>query len=446
MKAIDHLSLNIPDSTKPRVVIIGAGFGGVYAIKTLNSKDFQVVVFDERNYHTFQPLLYQVATAALQPDAIAGPLRKIISQKRDFHFRMLRVLSVNHQNNTISTAAGDLRYDYLIIANGMKTNFFGNEEIKKHALPLKWIPDALNLRSQLLQLFEWAGITDDIGLRRKIMTIVLVGGGPTGVEMAGALSELRKYIFPKDYPGIDFSEMQIYLVEGLPRLLPAMSEKASERSAKDLEKMGVILKLNTMVESYDGKTVILKDQEKIDTYTLIWSAGVAGNIINGLEKEWTEKNRLLTDVNCRIKGTKNIFALGDIALMKSDEYPKGHPGVAQPAIQMGKYLGRNLSAIHNGVSIKPFRYKDKGSLATIGRGKAVADLPGNLRFGGRPAWWIWLVVHVTFLISFRNRLLVLINWIWNYFTFDKANRLIIRPFIKKDLEVTKEVFEMNEKY
>jgi len=445
MNATDHLSLNIPETNKPRVVIIGAGFGGIHALKFLRSKDFQVVVFDERNYHTFQPLLYQVATASIQPDAIAGPLRKIISKKKDFHFRMLRVLSINHNTNTLTTAAGDIRYDYLIIASGMKTNFFGNDQIKKHALPLKWIPDALNLRSQLLQLFEWAGLTNDIELRKKIMTIVLVGGGPTGVEMAGALSELRKYIFPKDYPGIDFSDMKIYLIEGLPRLLSAMSEKASARSEQDLKKMGVIIKLNTMVESFDGQTVMLKGGEKIDTYTVIWSAGVAGNIINGIEKDWTEKNRLLTDENCKVKGTNNIYAIRDIALMKTDKYPKGHPGVAQPAIQMGRYIGRNLFNIHNKLDVKPFRYRDKGSLATIGRGKAVADLPANLRFGGRPAWWIWLVVHVTFLISFRNRLLVLINWIWNYFTFDKANRLIIRPFIKKDLAVTREVFETNEK-
>lgn len=442
---MDRISLNIPVTNKPRVVIIGGGFGGVYTLNNLRSKDFQVVLFDKRNYHTFQPLLYQVATAGLQPDAIVGPLRKILYKNEDFHFCMLKVLSVNHEENSISTSAGNLKYDYLVIANGMKTNYFGNDEIKKYSLPLKWIPDALNLRSQLMQMFEWASMTTDEKLREKILTIVLVGGGPTGVETAGALTELRRYILPKDYPRVDFSAMKIYLVEGLPRLLPTMSEKASERSETDLKKMGVIIKLNSMVDSYDGETVVLKTGEKINTYTMIWSAGVAGNVIEGLKKEWIEKNRLLTDEHCRVIGTNNIYAIGDISLMKSAEYPKGHPGVAQPAIQMGKYIGKNLASIHRGEEVKPFRYKDKGSLATIGRGKAVADLPGNLRFGGRPAWWIWLFVHITFLISFRNKLLVLTNWIWNYFTFDKANRLIIRPFVRKNVEITEDIFAMNEK-
>jgi len=444
MDANGGLSLNIPSTNKPRVVIIGAGFGGVYAIKALKSRDFQVVVFDERNYHTFQPLLYQVATAGLQPDAIAGPLRKIVSRKQDFHFRMLKVQSIHPDEHKVFTPAGELHYDYLIIANGMKTNYFGNDQIKEHALPLKWIPDALNLRSQLLELFEWAGLTTDPAQRKKIMTIVLVGGGPTGVEMAGALSELRKYILPKDYPALDFSEMKIYLVEGLPRLIPAMSEKASERSKSDLEKMGIVIKLNTMVESYDGKTVVLKNGERINTFTVIWSAGVSGNIIEGLSKSWVEKNRLLTDEYCRVKGSNNIFAVGDIALMKTDDYPKGHPGLAQPAIQMGKYVGRHLHDLHLQKEVPVFHYKDKGSLATIGRGKAVADL-GKLRFGGRPAWWIWLVVHIMFLVSFRNRLLVFVNWVWNYFTFDKANRLIIRPLIKKEMEVSKTLSVVQEK-
>jgi len=441
---IDGLTLNIPDSDKPRVVIMGAGFGGLNAAQQLRSKDFQVVLLDKRNYHTFQPLLYQVATAGLQPDAIAGPLRTVFDGKKDFHFRMLRALSVDPDNNIVSTIAGDLRYDYLVIAAGMRTNFFGNEEVRKNSLPLKSVPDALNFRSHLMQLMELATLSSDPAERDKIMTIVIGGGGPTGVEMAGALSELRKYVLPKDYPTLDFSKMKIYIIEGADRLLPPMSKKSSARAQRDLEKLNIILKLNALVASYDGKTVTLKSGEKIDTYTMIWSAGVMAEPVAGLKTEWTERGRILTDEFCKAKGSSNIFAIGDIALMKTEKYPKGHPGVAQPAIQMGKYIGKNLAAMHRNEKVKPFEYFDKGSLATIGRGKAVADLPRNISFGGRPAWWIWLFVHITFLISFRNKLLVFTNWVWNYFTYDKGNRLIIRPYIRKVDTLTQQLFEVNQ--
>jgi len=441
---LDGLSINIPDTGKPRVVIIGAGFGGLNTAEKLSSKDFQIVLLDKRNYHTFQPLLYQVATAGLQPDSIAAPLRNAFNHKKDFHFRMLRALSVNPDANTISTIAGDLKYDYLVIANGMKTNFFGNEQIEKYALPLKSVPDALNLRSQIMQIMELANMTTDPLVREKIMTIVIAGAGPTGVEIAGALSELRKHVLPKDYPGLDFSEMKIYIIEGAGRILPPMSLKSSERAQRYLEKMGIILKPKALVESYDGQNVTLKGGEKIPTYTVIWSAGVKGDVMQGLKPEWAERGRLLTDEYCKVKGSNNIFAIGDIALMKTDKYPTGHPGVAQPAIQMGKYLGKHLIDFHNQKPVKPFKYFDKGSLATIGRGKAVADLPHNLSFGGRPAWWIWLFIHISFLISFRNKILVMTNWIWNYFTYDKGNRLIIRPYIRKGDVITKQMFVLNE--
>ncbi|HXL58119.1 MAG TPA: NAD(P)/FAD-dependent oxidoreductase [Chitinophagaceae bacterium] len=441
---LDGLSINIPDTGKPRVVIIGAGFGGLNTAEKLSSKDFQIVLLDKRNYHTFQPLLYQVATAGLQPDSIAGPLRNAFNYKKDFHFRMLRVLSVNPDTNTISTIAGDLKYDYLVIANGMRTNFFGNDQIEKYALPLKSVPDALNLRSQIMQIMELANMTTDLLVREKIMTIVIAGAGPTGVEIAGALSELRKHVLPKDYPGLDFSEMKIYVIEGADRVLPPMSLKSSARAQRYLEKMGILLKPKALVESYDGQNVTLKDGEKIPTYTVIWSAGVKGDVMQGLKPEWVERGRLLTDEYCKVKGSNNIFAIGDIALMKTDKYPKGHPGVAQPAIQMGKYLGNHLIDFHGQKLVKPFKYFDKGSLATIGRGKAVADLPHNLSFGGRPAWWIWLFIHISFLISFRNKILVMTSWIWNYFTYDKGNRLIIRPYIRKGDVITKQMFVLNE--
>lgn len=429
---MQNLSVNIPQSNKPRVVVVGGGFGGINTVKALNSGDFQIVLVDKHNYHTFQPLLYQVASAGLEPDAIAGPLRKAFNKKKDFYFRMLRVTGVNPDANTITTSAGDMAYDYLVISNGTKSNFFGNDQMQKLSLPLKTIPDGLNIRSHLMQLFEWANLVNDESLKEKMMTIVIVGGGPTGVETAGALAELRKYVLPKDYPQLDFNRMKIYLLEGLDRVLPPMSEKASASAKRNLEKMGVIIKTSTLVESYNGEIVTLKGGEQIKALTVLWTAGVAGDMLPGLKKEWAEKSRLLTDENCRIIGSNNIFAIGDIALMKTEKYPKGHPGVAQPAIQMGKYVGKNLKALHDGKQVKPFKYFDKGSLATIGRGKAVADLPGNIHLTGRIAWWIWLFVHVTFLISFRNKMMVLATWLWNYFTFDKGNRLIIRPYIRKD--------------
>ena len=429
---MDNISVNIPVTNKPRVIVIGGGFGGINAVKNLNTKYFQLVLFDKHNYHTFQPLLYQVASSGLQPDAIAGPLRKLFNKKEDFHFRMLKVLSINPDINVITTTAGDVSYDYLIIANGSTTNFFGNQQVQKLSFPVKTIPGSLNIRSHLMQLFEWANLVRDNAVKEKMLDIVIVGGGPTGVETAGAMAELRRYVLPKDYPQLDFSLMKIYVLEGTDRLLPPMSTKASASAHKNLEKMGVIVKLNTMVQDYDGDTVTLKNGEQIKAFTVIWSAGVIGDVIPGVKKEWLEKSRLLTDSSCKVIGSANIFAIGDIAMMKLEKYPKGHPGLAQAAIQMGKYIGKNLRDIHNNKTVKPFNYFDKGSLATIGRGKAVADLPGKLYIGGRLAWWIWLFVHISFLVSFRNKLLVMANWIWNYFTFDKGNRLIIRPYINKN--------------
>jgi NADH dehydrogenase len=439
-----QITLNIPPTTKPRVVIVGAGFGGLNAAKNLPDDKFQVVLFDKHNYHTFQPLLYQVASAALQPDAIAGPLRNLFHNTKDFHFRMLRVLSVDPLTNTINTSAGSLQYDYLIISSGARTNYFGNENMQRFALPLKTIPDALNMRSHLMQIFEWASLYANPALKEHMLNIVLVGAGPTGVEMAGAFSELRKYVLPKDYPVLDFNKMKIYLLEGMDRVLPPMHPKSSARAQRYLEKMGVIIKLNAMVQDYDGETITLKNGEQIKSFFVVWSAGVMGEVLAGIPKEWTERGRILTDPFCRAIGSSNVFAIGDIALMKLEDYPRGHPGVAQPAIQMGKYVAKNLFALHRNETVKPFKYFDKGSLATVGRGKAVADLPGDIHLGGRLAWYIWLFVHVNFLVSFRNKLLVMTNWIWNLFTFDKGNRLIIRPYIRKGDEKTKTVFAENQ--
>jgi len=433
-----QLSLNIPETTKPRVVIIGGGFGGINFAKKLPEKEFQVVMFDKQNYHGFWPLLYQVATAGLEPDAIAEPLRKMFGsdEYEDFYFRLVRVTNINPETKTISTLVGDLSYDFLVIATGTKTNYFGNEQIKKFSFPLKQVPDALNLRSQMLQCFEQASMTSDPEVWQSLMNFVIVGGGPTGVELAGALAEMRKHVLPSDYPGMDFNRMNIYLVEGMDRVLPPMSPEASQKTYKYLTDMGINIKLNTLVESYDGSTVTFKGGEQIRAHTLIWAAGVAGALVDGLPEESVERGRILVNEYNQVLGFNDIFAIGDIALMKTPEYPKGHPGVAQPAIQQGKLLAKNMKRLLRKEPLEPFKYKDKGSLAIIGRNQAVADLPKGTHLGGFLAWVIWLFVHIMYLIGFRNKLIVLSNWMYKFFTYENSTRLIIRPFVRRGDRVT----------
>ncbi|MBA9079703.1 NAD(P)/FAD-dependent oxidoreductase [Rufibacter quisquiliarum] len=433
MLQINELSLNIPDTTKPRVVIIGGGFGGANLARNLSGRDFQIVMFDRQNYHGFWPLLYQVATAGLEPDAIAEPLRKMFDEDyEDFHFRQVKVTGINPAAKTVSTLVGDLPYDFLVIATGTKSNYFGNEQIKKYSFPLKQIPDALNLRSQLLQSFEQANMIKDPEVRQSLLNIVIVGGGPTGVELAGALAEMRKHVLPGDYPGMDFSKMNIYLVEGMDRVLPPMSPESSEKTRRYLEEVGIIVKLNTLVESYDGQTVTFKGGEQIKTQTLIWAAGVSGAQIQGLPPESSERGRYLVNKFNQVLGFNDVFAIGDIAAMKTEKWPKGHPGVAQPAIQQGKHLAKNLKRLVRREPLEPFEYYDKGSLAIIGRNRAVADLPKNMHLSGFIAWMAWLFVHIYYLIGFRNKVVVLANWVYKFFTYENSTRLIIRPFLRKE--------------
>lgn len=445
MLQFDKLSLNIPDTNKPRVVIIGGGFGGMNLAKALRNVDVQVVLFDKQNYNGFWPLLYQVATAGLEPDAIAEPFRKMFDGFDDFHYRMVRVNKIDPATKTVTTLIGDLHYDFLVIASGSKSNYFGNEQIQKYAFPLKTIPEALNVRSQFLQCFEQASVTTDFAERESLLTFVIAGAGPTGVEMAGSLAEMRKHVLPSDYPGLDFSQMSIYVVEGLGKVLPPMSDEAGQKAQRYLEDLGVIVKLNTLVESYDGETVTFKGGEQIRTQTLVWGAGVTGALIDGIPAESTEKGRILVDPINRVQGLTDVFAIGDIAFMKLKDYPRGHPGVAQPAIQQGKHLAKNIQRILKKEPTTPFEYFDKGSLAIVGRSRAVADLPGGIHLGGFIAWMAWLFVHIWYLVGFRSKLIVFSNWVYRLFTYERGTRIIIRPFVRKDDKVGQEMVAQNER-
>lgn len=426
--ASSKTAINIPDTEKPRVVIVGGGFGGIEFVKTLKKENpFQVVLFDRHNYHTFQPLLYQVATAGLEPESIAAPIRKVFKGYKDFYFRMSEVVRIHPEENCIHTTIGNLKYDYLILATGSKTNYYGMTQVQENALPMKQIPQALNIRSKLLENYERALLIKDEKSLNSLLDVVIVGGGPTGVELAGAISELRKGVLPKDLPELDFTKMDIYLLEAGTKLLTGMSEKAATKSLEYLQRLGVKVKFGAAVKSYDGLTVKLSDGTEIVTQTLIWAAGVMANLIEGLKPEATIGGRYAVDEFNRLNGYENIFAIGDVAGMTAPERPKGHPMVAQVAMQQGRMLAKNLKYSLDKKPLKPFVYNDKGSMATIGRNKAVADLP-KIRFAGFFAWFVWMFIHLISLIGFRNKVTTLINWTWNYFTFDRATRIIIRPW------------------
>jgi NADH dehydrogenase len=426
-------SIQIPASHLPRVVLIGGGFGGLEFAKALSDQDVQLVMFDRHNYHTFQPLLYQVAMAALEPDSIASPLRKVFDNKKNFYFRMALVNEIIPEKNMILTSIGRLTYDILVVSVGSKTNYFGNQDLIKKCFPLKQIPQALDLRSNILQNFEKAVLLNNPENLRALMNFVIVGGGPTGVELAGALAELKNHILPRDYPELNFKQMNIYLLEGSPRILGGMSGKSSDHALKYLQDLGVLVKLNTIVETYDGRTVFLKDRTTIISNTLIWAAGVTGNIIPGFKPETVVRgNRLLVDEYNKVKGYDNIYAIGDIASMHTQDYPNGHAMLAPVAMQQGRHLARNINYMlgKKKKPLTPFKYVDKGSMATIGRNRAVVDMPGNIHFKGLFAWIVWMLIHLMYLIGFRSKIIVLLNWMYGYFTFDKHTRLIIRPYIK----------------
>jgi NADH dehydrogenase len=421
--------MKIEATDKKRLVIIGGGFGGISLAKKLKDLDMQIVLIDRHNYHTFQPLLYQVSTGGLEPDSIAYPIRKILKRLKNFHFRWAEVQAIDPRNREVITSIGNLYYDYLVMATGTRTNFFGNKGIEEFSMPMKNVPQSLNIRSLMLQNFERADDCDDQEVRRGLMNFCIIGAGPTGVELAGAFAELKKNVFPKDYRHLNVEEMEIHLFEGLDRVLPAMSTHASAKAQKFLEAFDVKIHLNTLVSGYDGDVITIKDGSSMRTRNFIWTAGVTGAAISGFGQETLveKQNRFKVNPYNQLPGYENIFAIGDIAHMVTEDFPQGHPQVAQPAIQQGEHLAKNLYRLLEGKPLLPFRYRDKGTMATIGRNKAVVDLK-RLRFAGFFAWFIWMFVHLMFLVGFRNKVVVFFNWTYNYINYDKAARLIVRPF------------------
>ena len=422
------MEIDIPNKKKGRVVVIGGGFGGIQVAKKLAKKDFQVVIIDKNNYHIFQPLLYQVATSVLEAESIAYPIRKIFKKAKNVYFRQGEVTAIRPEEHMIDLGNDEMQYDHLVIASGAKTNFFGNEGLTISAMPMKSVLEALDLRSMILQNFEKTLRNSNERKRQGMMNIVIAGAGPTGVELAGALGELKQHVLPKDYPELDFDQMNVYIVQSGQRVLPMLSEKSSARAKKYLEKLGVTVVLNTRVLDFFGDYVQTNTDEDIIARTLIWTAGVIGNPVEGLGSHALAKGgRIEVDEFNRVKGYDDIYAIGDVASMVSEDYPRGHPMVAPVAMQQGKNFAKNLVRSSRGQPMRPFKYKDKGAMATIGKNKAVVEM-NKIKLGGTPAWFIWMAVHLMSLVGFRNRVITFFNWTKNYFNSDRGMRLIITKF------------------
>lgn len=427
------MQLNIPDTQQIRILVAGGGFAGLKLATKLAGSNFQVVLIDKNNFHQFQPLFYQVATAGLEPSAISFPLRKIFQRSKNVIIRVAEITGLNMEKKEVITSLGSVNYDILVLAMGVDTNFFGMKHIAANAIPMKSVAEALSLRNKILQNFEDALIETDPGKQKSLLSIVVVGGGPTGVEVSGTLAEMKKFILPKDYPELDFSKMNIYLLEAGSRLLAGMTEKSAYQAESYLHKLGVHVLCNAQVSDYDGENVSVKGSSPIPAKTLVWAAGVSGKKTEGLNPEiYSNNNRIKVNAFNQVEGYPDIYAIGDNAFMTEADYPNGHPQMAQPAIQQAKLLSRNLKRQLKKQPMKPYHYFNKGSMATVGRNLAVVELP-FVRFYGFFAWLTWMFIHLMAIVGIKNRLLVFINWFWNYVTYDQSLRLIIKPFVKKEV-------------
>lgn len=419
------MPINLPETKQPRIVIVGAGFAGITLARKLSNKDFQIVIIDRNNFHQFQPLLYQVAMSVIEPSSIAFPLRRLFQGKENVHIRVAEVLSIQFQEKFLMTNEGRVNYDKLVLATGVTTNYYGNQQLESNTYSMKSVSEALFLRNAILADLEKALTVREYEIRQGLMDLVIVGGGPTGVELAGSFAEMKKYILPREYPELDAREMDIHLVQGDPELLNSMSHEASRKSKQYLEKLGVHVMTGVRVTGYDGNEISLSNGERLFTQKVIWAAGVTGKRFDGIpDSSYTRDNRIKTDTYNKAEGLEDVFAIGDNAYMEEGEY-KGHPQVAQPAIQQARLLAENLNGLVKSKPMRPFRYKDLGSMATIGRNKAVADLP-FLKTQGFIAWLLWLIVHLKSILGVKNKFFVFINWVWSYVTMDQSLRIMIR--------------------
>lgn len=418
---------NIKRNEQRRVVVVGGGLGGLKLVSSLRDTDFQVVLVDKNNYNQFPPLIYQVASAGLEPSNISFPFRRLFQGWKNFFFRMAEVQHIDTEEKAIKTSIGTIHYDDLVLAAGATTNFFGNKNIEASALPMKSVSESMRLRNTILQNLERAETEDNEARKQALMNIAIVGGGPSGVEIAGVLAEMKQTILPRDYPDLDTSCMHIYLINATPRLLGAMSERSSREAEKALKELGVEVMTNCMVTDYVDKELVLKDGQRISAETVIWVSGIKANNIDGIPAESIgHAGRILVDRFNRVKGLKDVYAIGDQCIVEGDEaYPYGHPQLAQVAIQQAKTLAKNLIRQEKGETEQPFSYHNLGTMATIGRKKAVVEI-GKFKFGGFFAWLLWLIVHLRSILGVKNKTIVFLNWMWSYLNYKQSLRLILK--------------------
>ena len=421
------MKANIEHTDKKRIVIVGGGLGGLELAFKLVDDDYQVVLIDKNNYHQFPPLIYQVASGGLEPSSISFPFRRLFQGKKDFFFRMAKVESVNTDKKIINTTVGEIDYDYLVMAFGAKTNFFGNKDIEATTLPMKSVSEAMRLRNTILRNLELALTEEDPARKQALMNIVVVGGGASGVEIAGAVAEMKKNIIARDYPDLDSSQMHIYLVNAVDRLLSAMDPVSSKRAERDLKELHVHIRQPQFATEYKDGILKTSGGLEIPTQTVIWVSGICANTVEGFPAESIgHAGRFLTDRFCRVKGVKDVYAIGDVSLVEGDEeYPLGHPQLEQVSMKQSKTVAKNFKAMSKGKELKPFKYKNLGVMATIGRNHAVAEISGK-KFGGFPAWALWLVVHLRSILGVKNKTFILLNWVWNYINYKQSLRLILK--------------------